>query len=118
MAHAIAGRHLSRPTSQRLALYRNLMADLVLKERITTTVAKAKEVRALAEKLITYGKGGTLHHRRLALAFVANKGAVVDKVFDQLSRRYAERRGGYTRIVKVGNRKGDAAPMALLELVP
>jgi len=94
-----------------------LLADLVLKERITTTVAKAKEVRPLAEKLITYGKGGTLHHRRLALAFVANKGAV-DKVFEQLSRRYAERRGGYTRIVKVGNRTGDAAPMALLELVP
>ncbi|MBI4199569.1 MAG: 50S ribosomal protein L17 [Chloroflexi bacterium] len=116
MRHGVAGRHLSRPTGQRLALYRVLVTDLLRHERVRTTVAKAKEVRALAEKIITYGKRGTLHHRRLALAFVTDE-AVVEKVFGELKERYAMRPGGYTRVLKLGPREGDRAPMALLELV-
>ena len=116
MRHRVTGRHLSRPSGHRKALYRNLVRDLLLRERIRTTLAKAKEVRGMAEKVITYGKKGELHHRRLALAFVTDKD-VVSKVFDDLSERYAERPGGYTRVLKLGPRKGDGAPMAILELV-
>jgi len=117
MRHAVAGRTLGRRTDHRLALFRNLVADLLKKERIKTTEAKAKEVRGQAEKVITYGKKGSLHHRRLTVAFISDK-AVVAKVFQELAERYAHRPGGYTRIVKLGPRKGDAAPMVLLELVP
>lgn len=117
MRHAVGGRHFSRPTAQRLALYKSLIKDLIRHERIHTTEAKAKEVRGLAERIITYGKKGTLHHRRLALSVVGDEG-LVGKVFTDLSQRYAQRPGGYTRIVKVSPRQGDAAPMALLELVP
>jgi large subunit ribosomal protein L17 len=88
----------------------------LIHERIRTTVAKAKEVRGLVDRMITYGKKGTLNHRRLALAFVPDKD-VVAKVFDELSTRYAERPGGYSRVLKLGPRKGDGAPMAILELV-
>lgn len=116
MRHKVKGRRLSRPSGHRKALYRGLVRDLLLRERIRTTLAKAKEVRGLAEKIITYGKKGQLHHRRLALAFVTDKN-VVAKVFDDLSKRYAERQGGYTRVLKLGPRKGDGAPMAILELV-
>lgn len=116
MRHKVKGRRLSRPSGHRKALYRGLVRDLLLRERIRTTLAKAKEVRGLAEKIITYGKKGELHHRRLALAFVTDKN-VVAKVFDDLSKRYAERQGGYTRVLKLGPRKGDGAPMAILELV-
>ncbi len=116
MRHKVKGRHLSRPSGHRKALYRGLVRDLLLRERIRTTLAKAKEVRGMAEKIITYGKKGELHHRRLALAFVTDKN-VVAKVFDDLSERYAERQGGYTRVLKLGPRKGDGAPMAILELV-
>ncbi len=116
MRHKVSGRRLSRPSGHRKALYRNLVRDLLLRERIRTTLAKAKEVRSMAEKIITYGKKGELHHRRLALAVVTDKD-VVAKVFDDLSERYAERPGGYTRVLKLGPRKGDGAPMALLELV-
>jgi large subunit ribosomal protein L17 len=116
MRHRVAGRKLSRPTGHRMALYRNLVTDLLRHEKITTTEAKAKETRALAEKVITLGKEGTLHARRQALAFVLDK-TVVEKVFDELARRYAERHGGYTRILKLGPRLGDAAPQARLELV-
>jgi large subunit ribosomal protein L17 len=122
-SHRIAGRRLSRYKDQRKALLRGLVADLIIHERITTTVAKAKETRVAAEKLITHGKKGNLkdpvgsvHHRRLALARVPNK-RVVEKVFDTLAPRYAERPGGYTRIVKLGPRQGDAAEMAVIELV-
>ena len=101
----------------RRALYRNLVRDLLRNERIRTTDAKAKEVRGLAEKIITHGKKGTLHDRRMVLAFVPDK-AVVEKVFDELSQRYQDRPGGYCRIVKVGPRKGDAAPISILELLP
>ena len=116
MRHKVKGRRLSRPSGHRKALYRGLVRDLLLRERIRTTLAKAKEVRGLAEKIITYGKKGELHHRRLALAFVTDKN-VVAKVVDDRSERYAERQGGYTRVLKLGPRKGDGAPMAILELV-
>ena len=116
MRHRLTGRRLGRSSSHRRALYRNLVTDLLDYEKITTTEAKAKEVRGMAEKVITYGKKGELHHRRLALAFVTDKD-VVSKVFDDLSERYAERPGGYTRVLKLGPRKGDGAPMAILELV-
>ena len=116
MRHRVAGRHLNRPTAHRLSLYRNLVTDLLRHERIRTTEAKAKEVRGLAEKIISYGKKGTLSHRRMALAFVRVKD-VVGKVFDDLSKRYADRSGGYTRVLKLGPRQGDGAPMAILELV-
>lgn len=116
MRHRVAGRRLGRPSDQRKALYRGLVRDLLIHERIQTTTAKAKEARGLAEKFITYGKKGTLHHRRLALAFLPDE-EVVAKVFDQLSQRYADRPGGYTRVLKLGPRESDGAPMAILELV-
>ncbi len=122
-SHRVSGRRLSRYKDQRKALLRGLVADLIMHERITTTVAKAKETRIVAEKLITHGKKGALkdavgsvHHRRLALARLPNT-RVVEKVFDDLAPRYAERPGGYTRIVKLGPRQGDAAQMAVIELV-
>jgi large subunit ribosomal protein L17 len=114
--HRVAGRKLGRPTGQRVALLRSLAASLIIHEKIVTTEAKAKETRSLAEKMITYGKKGTLHHRRLAAAKIPNK-IVVKKVFDDLAPRYSARPGGYTRIIKLGQRKGDAAPLAQLELV-
>jgi len=114
--HRVAGRRLNRSQGHRRALFRNLVRDLVINERIRTTEAKAKEVRGLAERFITYGKKGTLNHRRLALALVPDK-KVVAKVFDDLSQRYAERPGGYTRVLKLGPRQGDGAHMAILELV-
>lgn len=116
MNHRIAGRKLGRPKDQREALLRSLVSELIHHERIVTTEARAKEARSLAEKIITHGKGGTLNHRRLALSQLPNK-AVIKKVFDDLAPRYAERPGGYTRVLKLGRRKGDAAPLALLELV-
>jgi len=97
-------------------MYRNLVTDLLGYEKITTTEAKAKEVRSLAERMITLGKKGGLHSRRQALSFVLDK-AVTEKVFAELAPRYAERPGGYTRIIKLGRRVGDGAPMVQLELV-
>ena len=116
MRHRIAGRHLGRSTSARLALYRNQVADLFRHEKIVTTEAKAKEVRGFAEKMITLGKKGQLHHRRQALAFVRDP-RVVGKLFAELAPRYQERSGGYTRMTKLGPRKGDGAPQVQLELV-
>ena len=115
-SHRVSGRNLSRKKDQRRALLRGLTSELVQHERITTTLAKAKETRVVAEKLITHGKKGTLHHRRLALSQIPNK-KVVKKVFDDLSQRYAQRPGGYTRIIKLGARQGDGAQMAVIELV-
>lgn len=115
-SHRVAGRKLSRYKDQRKALLRGLTVDLIQHERITTTLAKAKETRVMAEKLITHGKKGTLHNRRIALSQVPNKKAVT-KVFDELGPRYAERPGGYTRIIKLGPRQGDGASMAVIELV-
>ena len=115
-SHRVAGRKLSRYRDQRVALLRGLVSELITHERITTTLAKAKETRVMTEKLITHGKKGSLHHRRLALAQVPNT-RVVKKVFDDVAVRYADRPGGYTRIMKLGPRNGDAALMAIIELV-
>ena len=116
MRHRVAGRGLSRSSSHRRALLRNLVTDLLNYEKVETTEAKAKEVRGLAEQMITLGKEGGLHRRRQALSFVFDD-KVVDKVFDELASRYAERPGGYTRITKMGPRLGDGAPMVQLELI-
>lgn len=116
MRHRVVGRRLSRPTGHRMAVYHNLTADLLRHERIITTEAKAKEVRGIAEKVITLGKNGGLHARRQALAVVGDK-KVVEKLFDEVAKRYDNRNGGYTRVLKIGQRRGDGAPMALLELV-
>ena len=116
MRHRIAGRKLNRPTSHRMLLLRNQVTQLIKHERIVTTEAKAKETSRLAEHAITLGKKGSLHHRRQALSMILEK-PVAHKLFDDLAERYASRAGGYTRILKLQPRKGDGAPMALLELV-
>lgn len=116
MRHRIAGRQLGRDKSARKALFRNLVTELLRYERIETTEAKAKAVRPDAEKLITLGKRGDLHARRLAGETLLDP-AVTKKLFEKLGPRYKERAGGYTRIFKVGPRKGDAAPVVIMELV-
>jgi large subunit ribosomal protein L17 len=116
MSHNISGRKFDRPTAHRTAMYRNLVMNLMDSEKIITTEAKAKEIRNMAEKIITLGKKGDLSARRRALAFIYDE-AVVEKVFGDISKRYAERKGGYTRITKLSPRLGDGAPMAQLELV-
>jgi len=116
LAHRIDGRKLGRATDHRLALFRNLVTDLLRYEKIITTEAKAREVRGLAERVITLGKRGDLHARRRALGFVYDK-KVVEKVFDELGPRYSSRSGGYSRMVKLGPRQGDGARMAQLELI-
>jgi large subunit ribosomal protein L17 len=116
MAHRVAGRKLGRPTDHRLALFRNLVTDLLRYEKVITTEAKAKEVRGLADKMITLGKRGDLAARRRALGYVYDK-KVVAKVFDELGPRYSDRRGGYTRLIKVAPRVGDGAHMAQLQLL-
>ncbi|MEX2247442.1 MAG: 50S ribosomal protein L17 [Dehalococcoidia bacterium] len=112
----MAGRKFDRPSDERKALFRMLVADLMRHERLHTTEAKAKEVRPIAEKMITLGRTGTLHARRQALAYVGDKD-VVKKLFDDLGPRFSARPGGYTRIIKLGPRRGDGAPMAQLEFV-
>lgn len=109
-------RKLSKPTDQRKAMLRALVTFLLEKGRIETTVARAKEVRAMTEKMITLGKANTLSSRRQALAFVT-KEAVVKKLFDEIAPKYADKNGGYTRIIKTGPRRGDAAEMAIIELI-
>ena len=109
-------RKLNLPTDQRMALLRNLVTSLLENGRIETTVTRAKETRSLAEKMITLGKANTLHSRRQALAFIT-KEDVVKKLFDEIAPKYVERNGGYTRVIKTGPRRGDAAPMAIVELV-
>ena len=116
MRHKVAGRKLGRDTGHRRAMYRNLVTDLLGYEKITTTEAKAKEVRGLAEKMISLGKEGGLNSRRQALTFIIDK-KVAEKVFTELAPRYAERSGGYTRITKLGPRLGDGAAMVQLDLV-
>jgi large subunit ribosomal protein L17 len=128
MAYAKLGRN----SAARKALFRDLVTDLIINERIETSEAKAKEVRSIVEKMITLAKRGDLHARRQAAAFVRKhrshtvkdgaevtheKVDAVKKLFDELAPRYAERQGGYTRIIKIGPRRGDAAPMVYLELV-
>ena len=116
MRHGISGRKLNMSTSHRLAMFRNMVTSLLNYERIYTTVPKAKEMRRWAEWMITLGKHGDLHSRRQALSIIREK-KVVHKVFDELAQRYQNRAGGYTRIVKVGFRRGDASPMCMLELI-
>ena len=116
MRHKIAGKKLGRSTGHRKALYRNLVTDLLNYEKITTTEAKAKAVRGIAEKMITLGKEAGLHSRHQALSFILDR-KVTDKVFAEFASRYAERSGGYTRITKIGSRLGDGAAMVQLELV-
>lgn len=122
MRHQIAGRKLSRTSSQRKALFRNLIRELYIHERIITTEAKARAVRSDAEKLITKAKHGLsgkiarVHAQRQVVAYLNDK-TVAKKVFDELAPRYMERNGGYTRILKLGKRFGDAAEMAIIELV-
>lgn len=116
MRHNKSGRRLGRNSSHRKAMLRNMVTSLLDQEKITTTDARAKEVRKLAEKMITLGKKGDLHARRQVLSVVQDK-KVVAKLFDRLAPRYAERNGGYTRIMKVGNRAGDNAPVSIIEFV-
>jgi large subunit ribosomal protein L17 len=117
-----AYKKLNRDSSSRKALFRDLVTDLFIHERIQTTEAKAKELRSIAEKLITLAKRGDLHARRQVASFVRREAAnenqdAIQKLFADLAPRYAERQGGYTRILKLGPRRGDAAPMVYLELV-
>ncbi len=116
MRHRYGYRKLGRPTAHRMLMLRNLVTDLLRHEQVITTAAKAKEARNMAERVITLGKHGSLQGRRAALRVVSDKD-VVQKLFDDLAPRYAERPGGYTRIVKIGPRRGDSASMVQIELV-
>lgn len=115
-------RKLGRATDKRLALLRNLASDVIIHERIETTEAKAKELKSVVEKMITLGKRGDLHARRQAASFLYNQEAnetesVIQKLFDDVAARYEDRQGGYTRVLKLEERKGDGAKMAIIELV-
>ncbi|HVS00955.1 MAG TPA: 50S ribosomal protein L17 [Thermoanaerobaculia bacterium] len=116
MRHAVKGRKLGRTSSHREALFRNQLQSLMENERIITTLPKAKELRPIAERVITRGKYGTVHDRRWVLRWVLSRD-LVKKVFDDIAPRFSERAGGYLRIVKLGPRQGDGAEMAVLELV-
>ena len=116
MRHRVGGRKLQRTSAHRAALFRNMAAALIKHEQITTTVAKAKELRPYVEKLITLAKRGGLSNRRLAHARLLDDAQLV-KLFDTLAGRYADRAGGYTRIIKAGIRASDASPMAVIEFV-
>jgi large subunit ribosomal protein L17 len=116
MRHLKSGRKLSRNSSHRWALMRNLITSLLREEKIRTTDPKAKELRRWAERVITLGKQGSLHARRQALGIVQDK-SVVRKLFDTIAPRFKDRPGGYTRIIKIGLRRGDAAQISLIELV-
>jgi len=116
MRHLKQGRKLGRTTAHRKALLRNLATALMEHERIITTEAKAKELRRVADKLVTLGKRGDLHARRQALRVIRSN-AVVRKLFDEVAPRFSERHGGYTRVLRLGYRPGDAAAMAVIELV-
>ena len=117
MRHRKDHRKLGRTPSHRKAMLRNLVTSLLELEQVRTTEAKAKEVRRVAERMITLGKRGTLHARRRALRTIRSKD-VAAKLFDTLSERYSERAGGYTRVMKVGRRVGDSAEMAIIQLIP
>ena len=116
MRHNKAGRRLGRTTSHRIAMFRNMVTSLLNHERVITTDAKAKEIRSIAEKMITLGKRGDLHAMRQAASYIREK-SVVTKLFSTIAPRYKERQGGYTRIIKLGQRLGDAAPLSVIELV-
>lgn len=116
MRHGVSGRKLNRTTSHRKAMFNNMAVALIQHEQITTTLPKAKDLRPIVEKLISLGKRGDLHARRQAFALLRDQ-AVTAKLFDAIAKRYANRAGGYTRVLKAGFRYGDAAPMAVIELV-
>lgn len=116
MRHRMSGRKLSRSSSHRKAMFANMTVSLLTHEQIVTTLPKAKELRRVADRIITLGKRGTLHTRRQAAAILGND-ILVRKVFGPLAERYRDRSGGYTRVLKAGFRYGDNAPMAVIELV-
>ena len=116
MRHKLSHRKLNRTSSHRKAMFANMSSALIKHEQIRTTLAKAKELRPIVEKLITLGKKGSLHARRHAISRLAPD-AYIDKLFGEVAKRYENRNGGYTRIIKDGNRYGDSAPMAYIELV-
>jgi len=116
LRHKISGRQFGRASGPRRAMFRIMVTDLLRHGQIKTTVAKAKAIRPLTEKMVTLGKSGTLHDRRQAAAFITDK-SVVKIVFDDIAPRFQERNGGYTRITRLGVRPGDAAEMALIELI-
>ena len=115
-------RTLSRKSHQRKALFRDLITDLIINGRIEITEAKAKELKRLADRMVTLGKRGDLHARRLAARMIRFEKAedgqfAIQKLFSEIAPKYAERNGGYTRVLKLGNRRGDAAPMAIIEFI-
>jgi large subunit ribosomal protein L17 len=116
MRHGDAGRKLNRTSSHRIAMFANMAASLIEHEQIVTTLPKAKELRPIVEKLVTLAKRGDLHARRLAASRVRND-EMVKKLFETIGPRYAERNGGYTRVLKAGFRHGDSAPVAVIEFV-
>ena len=116
MRHRQSGRKLNRTSSHRKSLFKNMAQALLKHEQIVTTLPKAKELKRVVEKLITLGKKGNLHSRRLAFNQIRDKDTV-SKLFDNLSKRYSDRKGGHTRVLKAGFRYGDSAPMAVIELV-
>ena len=116
MRHGKAGKRLGRTGSHKKAMVRNMVTSLFEHERIVTTTPKAKEVRKVADKMITLAKRGDLHAKRQAMSFIRSRD-VVAKLFSEIQEQFADRQGGYTRIIQTGQRRGDAAPMAILELV-
>jgi large subunit ribosomal protein L17 len=116
MRHSYSGRQFGRSTHDRRALFRNLVTDFLRHGRVQTTAMKAKEIQPIAEGIITLGRGGSIHERRRAAAYLTDY-EVVQRVFSEIGPRFKERNGGYTRIVRVGPRKGDGAEVAVLELV-
>jgi large subunit ribosomal protein L17 len=116
MRHRVAGKKLGRKTAHRMMMFRNMVTSLLDKERIQTTLDRAKAVRPIAERIITLGKRETLHARRQALAFVQDP-AIVTKLFDTIAPRFSDRPGGYTRIIRLGYRDGDGAQKAIIELI-
>ncbi len=116
MRHGLSGRKLNRTSSHRKAMFANMAAALLKHEQIKTTIAKAKELRPVVDRLITLGKRGNLHSRRQAMSILRDN-KITTKLFDSLAPRYAERNGGYTRVIRAGMRYGDAATMAYIELV-
>jgi len=116
MRHRKSGRKLGRTSSHRDAMFRNMVTSLFEHERIVTTREKAKELRPIAEKMISLAKRGDLHARRQALSYIRSKD-IVEKLFTEIQEQFVDRKGGYTRILQTGSRKGDSAPMAIIELV-
>jgi len=117
VAHRIGGRKLSRKQGPRLALYKNLTVSILRYERVRTTEAKAKEIRGRVERMITLAKRGDLAARRTVVSEFPNESLVVNKLFDEIAPKYADRTSGYTRIIRIGQRQGDAAEIVQIELV-